>query len=147
MTMTSQTVYAAVKRSVDLLGGMEAFVQPGAKVLLKPNLVRSMPPERAATTHPAVVAAVARLVMEAGGHPLIADSPGGPYTAGTLKATYRRTGMEAAAEASGATLNLRHRPATQVPNPAGRVLHRLDLIQPCSRWTLSSTCPSSRRTT
>lgn len=124
-----QTVYAAVKRSIDLLGGIEAFVQPGARVLLKPNLVRSMSPERAATTHPAVVSAVARLVVEAGGTPLIADSPGGPYTGGTLKSTYRRTGMEAAAEASGATLNY-DTAGTQVSNPGGKVLHRLDLIQP-----------------
>jgi uncharacterized protein (DUF362 family)/Pyruvate/2-oxoacid:ferredoxin oxidoreductase delta subunit len=123
------TVYTAVKRSIDLLGGMQAFVRPGARVLLKPNLVRSMPPERAATTHPAVVTAVARLVIEAGGLPLIADSPGGPYSAGTLKSTYRRTGMEAAAEASGATLNY-DTGGTQVPNTGGKVLHRLDVINP-----------------
>lgn len=99
------------------------------QVLLKPNLVRSMPPERAATTHPTVVAAVARLVIEAGAHPLIADSPGGPYTPATLRSAYRRTGMEAAAEASGAELNY-DTAATQVSNAEGIVLHRLDLINP-----------------
>jgi len=125
----AQAVYTAVKRSVDLLGGMQEFIQPGSRVLLKPNLVRSMAPERAATTHPAVVAAVARLVNEAGGHALIAESPGGPYTAAILKSTYRRTGMEAAAEASGATLNY-DTGGTQVANPEGSVLHRLDVISP-----------------
>ena len=124
-----QAVYDAVKRSIDLLGGIEAFIKPGSRVLLKPNLVRSMPPERAATTHPTVVAAVARLVIEAGAHPLIADSPGGPYTPATLRSAYRRTGMEAAAEASGAELNY-DTAATQVSNAEGIVLHRLDLINP-----------------
>ncbi len=124
-----ERVTQAVRQAVDLLGGMGAFVQPGQKVLLKPNLVRGMDPERAATTHPAVVAAVARLVREAGGLPLIAESPGGPYSAATLRSVYRKTGMLWAAEESGAELNY-DAEGTQVSHPEGQVLHRLDVIQP-----------------
>ncbi|MHB1295998.1 MAG: DUF362 domain-containing protein [Anaerolineae bacterium] len=122
-----ERVEAAVRRSVDLLGGMGAFVQPGQRVLLKPNLVRALPPERAATTHPTVVAAVAKLVIEAGGRPMIADSPGGPYSEGIMRATYRKTGMSWAAEVSGAELCYDTRNA-QVPFE-GHVLRRLDIIQ------------------
>jgi len=125
----AQKVYGAIRQSIDLIGGIEAFIKPGTRVLLKPNLVRSMAPERAATTHPSLVAAVARLVREAGATPVIAESPGGPYTAATLKSTYRRTGIEAAAQLSGAELNY-DTGASQVSNPGGRVLHRLDLIDP-----------------
>ncbi len=120
---------AAVRRSVDLLGGMSAFVRPGDRVLLKPNLLRPLPPERAATTHPAVVAAVAKLVAEAGGQPLILDSPGGPYTPGILRLLYRKTGMDDAAEESGADLNYNVETA-QVSHLDGVVLHRLDIVKP-----------------
>ncbi|MHB0856547.1 MAG: DUF362 domain-containing protein [Anaerolineae bacterium] len=123
-----ERVEAAVRRAVDLLGGMGAFVQPGQRVLLKPNLLRALPPERAATTHPAVVAAVAKLVIEAGGRPVIADSPGGPYAEAMLRAVYRKSGMVWAAEVSGAELYYGTGSA-QVPYPQGKVLHRLDIIQ------------------
>ena len=71
-----QHVYESVSRSIELLGGMSRFVKPGMKVLLKCNLLMRKRPEEAATTHPEVAAAVARLVKEAGAIPIIADSPG-----------------------------------------------------------------------
>jgi len=58
-------------------GGMAAFVSPGDRVLLKPNLLSARDPSRAVTTHPLVVEAVASIVREAGGEPFIGDSPGG----------------------------------------------------------------------
>jgi len=122
-------VEAAIRRSVDLLGGMSAFVRPGQKVLLKPNLLRSLPPEKATTTHPTVVAAVAKLVIEVGGKPIIVESPGGPYTGIYLRNVYQRTGMVQAAEISGAELNNDFE-SVQVSNPDGVVLHRLDVVKP-----------------
>ena len=119
----------AVRRGIDLIGGMASFVEPGQRVLLKPNLVRSMTPDRAATTHPTVVAAVAKMVIEAGARPVIVESPGGPYSTLLLRNTYRRTEMNWVAEATGAELNL-DVTSTQVPHPEGVVLHRLDVVQP-----------------
>ena len=66
----------AVRRAVDLLGGMGQFVKPGELVLIKPNLLKARPPEAAVTTHPEVVRSVIRLVHEAGGAALVGDSPG-----------------------------------------------------------------------
>ena len=120
-------VEAAVRRAVDLLGGIGAFVQPGQRVLLKVNLLRSSAPETACTTHPTVVAAVAKLVQEAGGHAVIADSPGGPYSVTLLRAYYRRCGFTWAAEVSGAELN-EDVSTMQVAYPEGIALRRLDLI-------------------
>ena len=131
-TYALEAVEGAIRRALAPLGGMAAFVQAGQRVLLKPNLVRAMPPERAITTHPAIVAAVAKLVNEAGGHPLIVESPGGPYTTLSIKAAYRKTGMDWAATAGGAELTDAAE-ATQVPLPEGRILHRLDVIQPLSQ--------------
>jgi uncharacterized protein (DUF362 family)/Pyruvate/2-oxoacid:ferredoxin oxidoreductase delta subunit len=69
-------VRAAIARAVDLLGGMGGFVVPGKAVLLKPNMLSPHPPEKAVTTHPAVVEAVIRCARDAGAFPEIGDSPG-----------------------------------------------------------------------
>lgn len=71
------TVAAAVKRSVDLLGGIEKYVKPGMTVLLKPNLLTLREPEAAVLTHPEIVRAVGRLVQKAGGIVQVGDAPGG----------------------------------------------------------------------
>lgn len=70
-------VFAAVKRSIDLLGGMERYVKPGMTVLLKPNLLSARGAEDAVVTHFEVVRAVGRLVQRSGGTVLIGDAPGG----------------------------------------------------------------------
>ncbi len=122
-------VEAALRHSLELIGGLGAIVRPGQRVLLKPNLLRAMSPTRAATTHPAVVAAVARLVQECGGQPILVESPGGPYAPRLLQILYRITEMTWAAEQSGLTLNT-DTAATSVSYPDGRILKRLDVVQP-----------------
>ena len=69
-------IYVKIKDAIDLLGGISSFIKKGDKVLLKPNMLSGYPPEKVVNTHPAVVEAAARLVLEAGGIPKIADSPG-----------------------------------------------------------------------
>jgi len=73
------------------LGGIDRFVRPGMRVLLKPNLLAAAPLERAITTHPALVQAVADLVEEAGGTVLVGDSPGGSGESGP--SVWHRSGM------------------------------------------------------
>ncbi len=69
-------VDSAVRSAFEHFGGVSRFVKPGGRVLLKVNLVAGHPPERRVTTDPAIVRSVARQVLEAGGRPFIADSPG-----------------------------------------------------------------------
>ncbi|MBN1498284.1 MAG: DUF362 domain-containing protein [Spirochaetes bacterium] len=57
----------------------------GKRVALKPNLLMPSKPERAIVTHPAFVGAVAGIVTENGGHPVIIESPAMTALAGTLK--------------------------------------------------------------
>ncbi len=52
----------AVRRAVGLLGGMEKFIRPGARVLIKPNMLAAKSPDKAVTTHPEVVRAAVRMV-------------------------------------------------------------------------------------
>ena len=57
------------------LGSIHAFVKPGDRVLLKPNLLTGAKPQKECTTRPEVVYVVAQLVQEAGGDPFLGDSP------------------------------------------------------------------------
>ncbi|BAT55413.1 hypothetical protein NOS3756_44000 [Nostoc sp. NIES-3756] len=56
-------------------GGMAAFVKPGQRVLLKPNLLTGSRPTKECTTRAELVYAVAQMVLEAGGQPFLGDSP------------------------------------------------------------------------
>lgn len=69
------TLEAALRQVLAPLGGMAAFVKPGDRVLLKPNLLTGSRPTKECTTRPEVVYWVARLVQEAGGKPFLGDSP------------------------------------------------------------------------
>ena len=80
-TYDQEKVDAAVRAGVELLGGVRKFASPEEKILLKPNLLGRAIPEKAITTHPAVFAAVARLMREEGyAHISYGDSPGNPTT-------------------------------------------------------------------
>jgi uncharacterized protein (DUF362 family) len=57
---------AATKKAMEALGGMSRFVKKGQRVVLKPNMSFANPADKASTTHPAVVVAVAQACLEAG---------------------------------------------------------------------------------
>ena len=114
------------------MGGMERFVKPGERILLKVNLLRPASPETAVCTHPAVVAAVAKLVKEAGGQPVIADSPGGTALKESgLRHLYEKTGMAEAAARSGAELN--YDTSTRLVSiPRGKAIRQAEVIAPAA---------------
>ncbi len=67
---------AAVRAAVDLLGGIQRFVSPGQKVVIKPNMSFARGPESATNTHPDVVKTLAVLCREAGaGRVRVLDHP------------------------------------------------------------------------
>ena len=92
----------AVRAALAPFGGMSSLVSPGARVLLKPNLLNAARPHRAVTTHPAVVAAVARQVLEAGGRVTMGDSPPGAVRG--MERAYARSGLRSIADELGLTL-------------------------------------------
>lgn len=119
-----------IRALVEQMGGMGRFVRPGERIVLKANLLRAAPPESAICTHPAVVEAVARLVKEAGGTPVICDSPGGAlHKEAVLRSLYEKTGMAAAAAAAGAELSMDSSTRT-VSLPEGKVLRQAEIITP-----------------
>ena len=69
-----EEVYKAVKKSIELIGGLK--IRPGSKVLIKPNLLRPKHPKYAVTTHPEVIRAIIRLLKEKNCKISVGDSPG-----------------------------------------------------------------------
>ena len=119
-----ENVEGFLREGLSAIGGMRKFVSPGQKVFLKVNLLMKKAPEEAVTTHPAVVEAVVRLVQEAGGIPIIGDSPGGPYTVKALRGMYARAGLLDVAERTGAILN-ENVEQEIVQFPEGRIIKSL----------------------
>ncbi|KMQ50260.1 Iron-sulfur cluster-binding protein [Chitinispirillum alkaliphilum] len=70
-------VRAAVERGINFLGGVERFVSPNEKILLKPNILWGTDPEQCVVSHPVVFKAVVQLVKESGAVVSYGDSPGG----------------------------------------------------------------------
>ncbi len=122
-------IETALRRLLEPLGGIGAFVEPGQRVLLKPNLVAPIRPGRAITTHPAVVEAMVGLVQEAGGEPFIIDSPAGPlHSRPGMNRIYRDTGLKEVAERTGVSLRY-DATSIRVPTPNGVLLKQLDLLK------------------
>ncbi len=65
----------SVAALLEPLGGMTAFVKPGDRVLLKPNLLTGARPTKECVTRPELVYCVAELVIAAGGKPFLGDGP------------------------------------------------------------------------
>jgi len=115
------SVFEAVHRALEPLGGIRRFVRNGQKVLLKPNMLSAKPPDRGITTHPVVLEAVVREVQAAGGEVWIGDSP-----SGALKGVYRyweNTEFLNVAERTGATLLNFEKGGTQMREACGRRYH------------------------
>ena len=65
----------AIVKSLEPLGGLSQYIQPGNKVLLKPNCLTDAKPEKAVTTHPVFLHAVIDLVKGCGAEVFVGDSP------------------------------------------------------------------------
>lgn len=98
-----ETCERALREVLVPFGGLD-WVRPGMRVVIKANLVSAMKPEKAATTHPALLAALTRMLRKRGANVVIGDSPGGTFAAPHLNAVYRVCGLSEA-EAAGAELN------------------------------------------
>ncbi len=118
-----QTIEAALERLLAPLGGMAAFVRPGQKVLVKPNMLAGKAPEKAVTTHPEVVRAVVRLAQAAGGVVSVGDSPG----VGSPRQVAARCGILAVIEETGAAF-APFSESVRV-HPQGKTFHELEIAR------------------
>ncbi len=120
-------VKTAILESLELIGGLEKVVKQGDKVLLKVNVIAGFPPERAATTHPAVVGAMVEIIREAGGIPWVGDSSGAyGFTAQSLELS----GIKKACEDFGGKLINFESTGTYPVKVNGRVLNTINVAKP-----------------
>lgn len=117
-------VLSGLRRSIDLIGGIQTFVKKGHHVLLKPNLLYGKSPEKAVTTHPAIVKGVIEIVREAGGVPFIGDSP----SIGSLMKAAEKAGIKAVADEMKCPLVEFNRPLLP-PNGKGKIFKQLEIDQ------------------
>ncbi len=117
-------VLTALRACLQPLGGMKAFVQPGQRVLLKPNLLGPFAVERGVTTHPVVVRAAVLLAQEAGGRVFLGDSP----ALGPLAGVAQACGLAPVLAETGAEL-LDFTEPHEFDVPAYKVVPRLTLAK------------------
>jgi uncharacterized protein (DUF362 family)/NAD-dependent dihydropyrimidine dehydrogenase PreA subunit len=90
-------VLTALRRGLDLLGGIVRFARPGEAILLKPNMLSGASPHKNVTTHPEVLKAMGVLCREAGAQVRFGDSPG----FGSGAAAAAKSGLAAAVSQIG----------------------------------------------
>ena len=118
----------ATKKALEAIGGISRFVKKGQRVILKPNMSFTRTPEFGATTHPVVVATVARACMEAGANQVLVID----HTLHRAELCLERTGIrEACKNISGVhVLTLQERKFFQeIKVPQGKVLERVEVIK------------------
>ena len=117
-------VLRGLRRSIDLIRGIQTFVKKGDRVLLKPNLLYGKSPEKAVTTHPSILRGVVEIVREAGGIPFIGDSP----SVGSLIRTAEKAGIRAVADEMKCSLVEFNRPVLP-PKRGGKIFKQLEIDQ------------------
>ncbi len=83
---SEQKVTAALVRHFELLGGIDSFISRGDKVLIKPNMIAPRPAKCATQTDPAFIISLAKLLVDYGAKPFVADSPAWADTLACAKA-------------------------------------------------------------
>lgn len=90
-------VYEAIRKGIDLLGGISEFVKPGERIVLKPNILIGSNPDKSVTTHPEVFKAIGKLLKEAGVVVSYGDSSG----VGKSEPNLKRAGIKKAGDELG----------------------------------------------
>ena len=135
-SLVGSPIDEAVRKAVELIGGISFFVKSGDRVVVKPNLAYPYPPP--ATTDPSVVEAVARLCVEAGAREvMVGDSSSYScknilgYGRWSNMDVIRSTGMDKAAERAGARIvDFDTAKWATVTIPGGVILRRTEIASP-----------------
>mgnify|MGYP001040420768 CR=1 FL=1 len=108
-----------LRRAFDALGGIEQFIAPGDRVLVKVNAAFSSPAMLGATSHPELVFEAARHCFSAGARSVtVADNP-----INDPSACFTLTGIADAAQKAGAVVMLpRPQRFDRISIPEGRLI-------------------------
>jgi uncharacterized protein (DUF362 family) len=116
--ITGSNRVETVKRALAALGGIERFIKSGDRVVLKVNAAFASPAALSATSHPDLVAEVARLCLRAGAASvMVTDNP-----INDPPSCFALTGIAKAAESAGAKIALPMASAFKPTTLAGAAL-------------------------
>lgn len=104
------------RKGIAALGGITAFVKPGQKVVVKPNIGWDRAPEFAANTNPDLVGEIVRQCVAAGAAQVVVFD----HTCNAWAKCYKNSGIAAAVEAAGGRMAEAHDKAAyrEVSRPA-----------------------------
>ncbi len=89
VTIKGKDYLQLVLKAIETLGGIDQFVKPGDKVVVKPNMGWDRTPEQGANTHPLVVRALVELALDGGA----AQVKVFDYTCNEKRRCYRNSGI------------------------------------------------------
>ena len=118
----------ATQKALEALGGISRFVRKGQRVVLKPNMSFSNPPDLGSTTHPLVVVTLARACMEAGAKEVLVLD----HTLRRAELCLERTGIRDACKPIKGVhvLALQERKFfREVKVPQGKVVDRIEVMK------------------
>jgi len=92
-----ENVKRAVEECISLIGGVKKFIKPNERVMIKPNIANSLPPERGDTTHPAIVRSTIEIVKKITKNIQIGESSASLQPEKTLDA-FRVSGIKRVAD-------------------------------------------------
>ena len=119
-------VAVAVRQVVELAGGFD--IAPGARVLIKPNLVAAPPtPQSGACTSAAVCRALCDVIADLGGSPFIAESSARGID---TEEVMRFMGYSALRDEGYEVIDLKRTQRVRVPVPEGVVLEEVTTWRP-----------------
>ncbi|HOJ29247.1 MAG TPA: DUF362 domain-containing protein [Spirochaetota bacterium] len=123
--LTDKSIYGMVVKGFEEMGGIQKFVKKGSKVVIKPNMGFNSTPDRAHTTNPILVEAVAAMCKRAGANVAIMDRP-----VHNARLCYRSSGIEEVAKKVGVDYVYMDRAKFKtVKVPGGLNLDTLDVYE------------------
>lgn len=124
-----KTVLDAVREAITFIGGMEAFVKPGQKVMLKPNCTGPLSSDDGAVTSNVVLESIIVLVKEAGASQIDIVEGSGAFHLGT-KRIYNTLGVDALADRMGVGLyDVNETDFVTVENDKFRMLDEIEITK------------------
>ena len=122
-----EKVNAAIAKIMDDLD-IKKDLSPKMKIVIKPNLIMAKPVDIPATTHPAVIRAVALWLRNCGITDItLAESSGGPYLAEYMKNVYKVCGISSLSDVLKLNMDFT---STTVSCPDGFKNHSFNIITP-----------------
>jgi len=127
-TYETAEVEAAVRRALDAIGGVRAFIRPGERVLVKPNLLSDASPESGVDTHPEVVRAVLRSIKTVTPHVVCGDAPSVWGKRRDVDRVYEVSGMRRVCNEEGAEMVYFNTPCLRGRYPLTDWLDKCDRV-------------------